>query len=391
MQGANNAGVYTTVGDREYHAYDSLQLSEIGLYNEVTEIPGNVTVHSQTTEGSKALQVIREDYVSKRLFVGVVAILTALLVITLTVLVYNVETSKQKENLEYSKCEVKANDTGCGSVPNVTNGHLSLVNSSQSTYPTTAIVTCNFGYEPSKSIIICQDNGKWEAVYCKMEVIDCKYILDDTLLVQDGIYEIPLWSFNSWLSVYCDMSTDGGGWTVIQNRFDGSVDFYRNFSEYENGFGDLNGEFWLGLKHIQKLASNGRTEIRLEMTRNSSEEGFETFKDFKLVDGDEYRLHINEDSATRSSGISANVSFAYNNGSPFSTYDRDMDRWLGESCAQRRHGGWWYNYCTFVNLNGRYCDPGSLCTASSEGHNHRGFALSESLLNSRMMLRRIGK
>jgi hypothetical protein len=99
MQGANNTGVYTTIGDREYRAYDSLQLSEIGLYNEVTEIPGNVTVHSQTTEGSKALQVIREDYVSKRLFVGVVAILTALLVITLTVLVYNVMTSKQKGEL----------------------------------------------------------------------------------------------------------------------------------------------------------------------------------------------------------------------------------------------------------------------------------------------------
>jgi hypothetical protein len=95
MQEANNAGVYTTVGDREYRAYDSLQLSDIGLYNEVTEI----TVDSQATEGSKALQVIREDYVSKRLFVGVVAILTALLIITLTVLIYNVMTSKEKGEL----------------------------------------------------------------------------------------------------------------------------------------------------------------------------------------------------------------------------------------------------------------------------------------------------
>ena len=27
---------------------------------------------------------------------------------------------------------------------------------------------------------------------------------------------------------------------------DGSEDFYRTFSEYENGFGKLSGEFWLG-------------------------------------------------------------------------------------------------------------------------------------------------
>jgi hypothetical protein len=78
---------------------------------------------------------------------------------------YNVIT----EILKYSKCEVKTNDTGCGSVPNVTNGQLFFVNSSQSPHPSTAIVTCNFGYEPSKSIIKCQDNGKWEAVHCKME------------------------------------------------------------------------------------------------------------------------------------------------------------------------------------------------------------------------------
>lgn len=42
----------------------------------------------------------------------------------------------------------------------------------------------------------------------------------------------------------CDMITDGGGWIVIQRRVaGGSVNFYRNWTEYENGFGDLDNEF----------------------------------------------------------------------------------------------------------------------------------------------------
>jgi len=55
--------------------------------------------------------------------------------------------------------------------------------------------------------------------------------------------------------VACDAKTQGGGWTKILSRMDGSVDFYRNWNTYKNGFGDLDGEFFLGLDKIHALTA----------------------------------------------------------------------------------------------------------------------------------------
>ena len=64
--------------------------------------------------------------------------------------------------------------------------------------------------------------------------------------------------------VYCDMTTDGGEWTIFQRRMDGSVDFYCNWTEYQQGFGSLSGEFWLGLDKIHHLTSTA-TQLRVDM------------------------------------------------------------------------------------------------------------------------------
>ena len=80
---------------------------------------------------------------------------------------------------------------------------------------------------------------------------------------KDGLYYI---TFNRKRKhVYCDMTRNGGGWTVIQRRINGSKNFNRNWQDYKNGFGSAEGEYWIGNDVIHKLTKNTSVVMLIRM------------------------------------------------------------------------------------------------------------------------------
>nr|KAG5709988.1 hypothetical protein BaRGS_030064 [Batillaria attramentaria] len=80
---------------------------------------------------------------------------------------------------------------------------------------------------------------------------------------------------------------------VLQRRQDGSVDFNRNWTDYENGFGDLNGEFWLGLSNMHRLTSSKNYSLRVKLTDRNNIKAYALYDTFYIDGPDQYyTLHV---------------------------------------------------------------------------------------------------
>ena len=143
---------------------------------------------------------------------------------------------------------------------------------------------------------------------------------------------------------------EAGGWTLFQRRMDGTVDFNRTWSEYMHGFGDLSGEFWLGLSKIHRMA-NGTfpPQLRVDLEDFDGNKAFAVYDTF-YIEGSktDYTLHVSGYNGT------ANDAMYYNDGARFSTSDDDNDQRSKGSCAIIYGGAWWHKSCSFANLNALY-------------------------------------
>ncbi|XP_068104105.1 ficolin-2-like [Hyperolius riggenbachi] len=181
---------------------------------------------------------------------------------------------------------------------------------------------------------------------------------------------------SDWYTIYldgrlCDMHSDGGGWIVFQRRWDGSVDFYRDWKSYKVGFGSRLSEFWLGNDNLHLLTSAGTWELRLDFQDFEHTKYFATYSSFRVLgESEKYKLLLGS-----FTGGNAGDSLTYHSDAMFSTIDQDNDL-ESKSCAEVCGGGWWYQSCYYANLNGPYrlgehkTDSGGITWKTGRGYGY---------------------
>ncbi|XP_074473438.1 tenascin isoform X4 [Sebastes fasciatus] len=165
-----------------------------------------------------------------------------------------------------------------------------------------------------------------------------------------GLYNVYVGGEESQpIQVYCDMTTDGGGWMVLLRRQNGKLEFFRNWKNYTAGFGNMNDEFWLGLSNLHKITNSANYELRVDL-RDQGESAYAQYDKLTIAEPrTRYKIYIGAYSGT------AGDSMTYHQGRPFSTYDNDNDIAV-TNCALSYKGAFWYKNCHRVNLMGKYGD-----------------------------------
>ncbi|CAN8013095.1 unnamed protein product [Ixodes pacificus] len=158
------------------------------------------------------------------------------------------------------------------------------------------------------------------------------------------------------VEVVCDMTSDGGGWTVIQRRTQSEVNnnnFEKDREHYESGFKTEGGALWIGLENLHALTSfpNNQQALRIELKRKHAKETTVLlYRKFHVGSKHEnYKLTIGD-----YEGPKDYDALSYHNGEKFTTKKSMTQSPDKEKCSgEMLSGGWWFNTCNKANLNGR--------------------------------------
>ncbi|EDV55265.1 uncharacterized protein Dere_GG22010 [Drosophila erecta] len=163
-----------------------------------------------------------------------------------------------------------------------------------------------------------------------------------------GVQSIQVPSLGD-VEVYCNSLLAGSGWIVIQRRENGKTNFIRKWNEYREGFGNITGEFFIGLQKLHQLTKSEQYELHIQLEDFEGEQRFARYDRFEVDEEDSGYALASLGKYTGNAGDA----LTHNLHARFSTYDEDSP----EKCAAKREGAWWYgDRCGASNLNGIYSE-----------------------------------
>jgi len=185
--------------------------------------------------------------------------------------------------------------------------------------------SCWFGSRHDPTERVADDTVNHWDLHAECQEItgdDCGAIQSAFPGTRSGVYNIKLPGQANLVPVYCDMDTACGGWTVLQRRKDGSVNFKRTWKEYAAGFGNLNGEFWLGNDIISALTNARSYKLRVDIGNFEGQQRYAEYNNFEVAGAaSKYKLTFSNCSYFGNAGNSLGPAIAVHShyGMKFST------------------------------------------------------------------------
>ena len=139
---------------------------------------------------------------------------------------------------------------------------------------------------------------------------------------------------------------------TIQRRISDSVNFNRDWDDYVTGFGEEDGNYWMGLEEIHQLTTTHDMSLFIDIETFEGEPFTMKLETFSVGNATSNYTIVYSQSSDR---VKDSMFTDYHNGMMFTTRDRDNDIATNINCASDiNRGGWWYNNCAHINLNGNY-------------------------------------
>uniref|UniRef100_A0A669P8P6 Fibrinogen C-terminal domain-containing protein n=1 Tax=Phasianus colchicus TaxID=9054 RepID=A0A669P8P6_PHACC len=168
--------------------------------------------------------------------------------------------------------------------------------------------------------------------------------------------------------VWCDMDTEGKGWTVVQrNTYNTEITWKESWTTYKYGFGNVRGDHWLGTEYLHLLTQQGTYKARFVVRDKANVTHYAEYDIFRVEsESSGYPLRLGRLLSSGTDYLASYHSSGIHDNMKFSTVDKDQDQHSG-NCANS-YGGWWYDKCQNVLLNGKkyiLCPP--MCADCAKG------------------------
>ncbi|EDW76257.2 uncharacterized protein Dwil_GK15361 [Drosophila willistoni] len=182
----------------------------------------------------------------------------------------------------------------------------------------------------------------------------------------NGVYTVKIPGHQESFEVLCDAELAGYGWTVIARRTNSSLNFFTNWREYKEGFGNLSGDFFIGLNKLHAITKSEVHELYIHLEDFEGETRYAQYDEFLIESEKQFYAMSSLGKFTGDAGDSLRHQLGMN----FTTYDQDNDVINSDNCAIKYMGSWWHNNCTeshFSHLFGLYLDAENEGTFGENG------------------------